>query len=248
MGQDIFIHEEIRNDELLKLMHEMRQERTSEKMLEVLKLAAASSFIVPVDATADGKFSFHAVGDNKGRRFVVAYADTGSFMTSEKSEDPKGVKASFEDLMAVVTEASLRLDGVIINPGAAEVIFGKELIESIKGQMAPSDDAEQTVDMHVAEPSEYPSGLKDMLKQFALDETRVSKVWVRLLTTADGSTMRWLIGVETSAQGDERQYIFDTLKRFITPTLGNVESIVASSDEDFVKQAIKDVKPFYERT
>ena len=50
MGQDIFIHEEIRNDELLKLMHEMRQERTSEKMLEVLKLAAASSFIVPVDA------------------------------------------------------------------------------------------------------------------------------------------------------------------------------------------------------
>jgi hypothetical protein len=169
-------------------------------------------------------------------------------MTSEKSEDPKGVKASFEDLMEVVTEASLRLDGVIINPGAAEVIFGKELIESIKGQMAPSDESEQTVDMHVAEPSEYPSGLKDMLKQFALDETRVSKVWVRLLATADGSMMRWLIGVETSAQGDERQYILDTLKRFITPTLGNVESIVASSDEDYVKQAIKDVKPFYERT
>ena len=87
-----------------------------------------------------------------------------------------------------------------------------------------------------------------MLKQFALDETRVSKVWVRLLATDDGSMMRWLIGVETSAQGDERQYIFDTLKRFITPILGNVESIVASSDEDYVKQAIKDVKPFYERT
>ena len=84
MNQDIFIHEEIRNDELLKLMHDMRQERTTEKMLEVLKLAAASPFIVPVDVKPDGGFSFHAVGDNKGRRFIVAYSDTGSFMTSEK--------------------------------------------------------------------------------------------------------------------------------------------------------------------
>ena len=248
MGQDLFIHEEIRNDELLKLMHEMRQERTSEKMLEVLKLAAASQFIVPVDATAEGKFSFHAVGDNKGRRFIVAYADTGSFMTSEKSEDPKGVKASFEDLMAVVTEKALRLDGVIINPGAAEVIFGKELIESIQGQMAPQDDSEPTLDMHVATPSEYPPKLKEMIKEFANDEPRISKVWVRLLTTTDGKTMRWLLGVESSVQGEELSYLLDTFKRFIQPYSGNIELIAASSSEDFVRQAIKDAEPFYERT
>jgi len=247
MEQDLFIHEEIRNDELLKLMHEMRQERTSEKMLEVLKLAAASAFIVPVDATADGRFSFHAVGDNKGRRFVVAYADSGSFMTSEKSEEPKGVKASFEDLMDVVTQESLRLDGVIINPGAAEVIFGKELIESIKGQMAPSEE-ENTLDMQVATPAEYPPKLKEMIEQFAMDEARISKVWVKLLVTPDGNTMRWLLGVEANAEGEELNYLLDTLKRFVTPYLQNIEPVVASSQEDFVKQAIKDAEPFYART
>lgn len=247
MDKDIFVHEEIRNDELLKLMHEMRQERTTEKMLEVLKLAAASSFIVPVDVTSEGKYSFHAVGDNKDRRFIVAYSDTGSFVTGEKAEDPKGVKSSFEDLMAVVTEAALRLDGVIINPGAAEVIFGKELIESIKGQMNQGGE-EATLDMQVAEPSEYPSGLKERINQFAMDEASVSKVWVRLLTTPDGTTMKWLIGVQTDATGEQRDYVFDTLKRFITPVLGTIEPIVASSEEDFVKTAVKDVKPFYERT
>ena len=247
MEQDIFVHEEIRNDELLKLMHDMRQERTSEKMLEVLKLAAASAFIVPVDVKPDGRFSFHAVGDNKGRRFIVAYSDTGSFMTSEKSEDPKGVKSSFEDLMEVVTAKELRLDGVIINPGASEVIFGKELIESIKGQMAPQED-EPTLDMHVATPSEYPPKLKEMIAEFCRDEDRISKVFVRLLVTPDGNTMRWLLGVETSSQGEERQYLLDTFKRFITTYLQNIEPIVSSTDEDFVKQAVKDADPFYERT
>lgn len=247
MEQDIFVHEEIRNDELLKLMHDMRQERTSEKMLEVLKLAAASAFIVPVDVKSDGRFSFHAVGDNKGRRFIVAYSDTGSFMTSEKSEDPKGVKSSFEDLMEAVTAKELRLDGVIINPGASEVIFGKELIESIKGQMAPQED-EPTLDMHVATPSEYPPKLKEMIAEFCRDEDRISKVFVRLLVTPDGNTMKWLLGVETSSQGEERQYLLDTFKRFITTYLQNIEPIVSSTDEDFVKQAVKDADPFYERT
>ena len=246
MEQDIFIHEEIKNDELLKLMHDMRQERTSEKMLEVLKLAAASSFIVPVDASSDGRYSFHAVGDNKGRRFIVAYADTGSFMTSEKSEEPKGVKASFEDLMDVVTQESLRLDGVIINPGAAEVIFGKELIESIKGQMTPSE--ENTLDMQVATPAEYPPNLKEMIEQFAADEARISRVWVKLLVTPDGNTMRWLLGVEASCEGEELSYLLDTFKRFITPYLNNIEPVVASSQEDFVRQAVKDAEPFYART
>lgn len=247
MDQDIFVHDEIRNYELLKLMHDMRQERTTEKMLEVLKLAAASPFIVPVDVKPDGGFSFHAVGDNKGRRFIVAYSDTGSFMTSEKSEDPKGVKSSFEDLMEVVTAKGLRLDGVIINPGASEVIFGKELIESIKGQMAPQEE-EPTLDMHVATPSEYPPKLKEMIAEFCRDEDRISKVFVRLLVTPDGNTMRWLLGVKTSSQGEERQYLLDTFKRFITPYLQNIEPIVSSTDEDFVKQAVKDADPFYERT
>lgn len=247
MQQDMFITEEIRNDELLRLMHEMRQERTSEKMLEVLKLAAASAFIVPVDASADGRYSFHAVGDNKGRRFIVAYADTGSFMTSEKSEDPKGVKASFEDLMDVVTTASLRLDGVIINPGAAEVIFGKELIESIKGQMTSSQEG-STLDMQVATPAEYPSGLKEMISQFAADEPLVSKVWVKLLVTPDGSTMRWLLAVEAKGEPEQINYMLDTFKRFITPCLQGAEPVVASASEDFVKQAIKDSEPFYART
>lgn len=243
MAEDIFIHEEIRNDELLKLMHEMRAERTPEKMLEVLKKAASSVFIVPVDVSGSGRISFHAVGDSNGRRFIVAYADTGSFITGSKSEDPKGVKSSFEDLMAAATEERLRLDGVIINPGAAEVILGRELLSQIKGQMSDPD----TVDMLPAEPSEYPPMLKKMIGEFAKDEPGIRRVWVRLLVTPDGKTMRWLLGVESDLSGEERKYMLDKFSNFIKPYLQNVEPITADSGEDFVKQAVKDTEPFYER-
>ncbi len=247
MAGDIFIHEEIRNDELLKLMHEMRQDRTPAKMLEVLKLAAASCFIVPVDTTRDGRYSFHAVGDNKGRRFVVAYSDTGSFETSVNDENQKGVKATFEDLMEVVLQDKLRLDGMIINPGAAEVIFGKELINSIKEQMGVPG-ADDALDMVVAKPESYPPRLREMIAEFCRDEKRISRVYVRLLTTPDRKTMKWLLGVETSAEGEEKKYLLDTFGRFLTPYLQGVEPITADTCEDFVKQAIKDAEPFYERT
>lgn len=240
MSDDMFINEELRNDELLKLMHEMRADKSSAKMLEVLKLAAASSFIVPVDITSEGRYRFHAVGDKKGRRFAVAYSDTGSFITLEKDEDQKGVKASFEDLMALVLESDLRFDGVIINPGASEVIFGKELLESISKSMnAP-------VDMKVVTPREYPPKLRDKINEFCKDEPSVHKVYVNLLMTSDNKDMRWLIGVDTSLEGEQRAYMFDTFSRFIAPYLQNTEPLVASTDEEYVKAAIKEAKLFYE--
>ena len=246
MTEDVFIHEQIENEELLKLMHQMRQERSQEKMLEVLRLAAVSSFIVPVDVSSDGRYGFHAVSDGKGRKFAVAYSDTGSFVTSEKSEDPKGVKASFEDLMELVLQDTLGLDGVIINPGASEVIFGKELMNSIKGQMGGDDTG--ALDMRVGTPSEYPPKLKEMIDSFCRDEKRISKVYVRLLTTEDGKTMKWLIGVECQAKGEELTYLLDTFKRYITPYLQGADVIVAGTDQEFVIQAIKNAEPFYERT
>ena len=241
MEKDLFINEEIRNDELLKLMQQMRAEKTPEKMLEVLKLAAASDFIVPVDVTADGRYAFHAVGDKKARRFAVAYSDTGSFVTLEKNEDQKGVKASFEDLMALVLESDLKFDGVIINPGASEVIFGRELLESINKPMKA-----EPVDMKVVKPAEYPPRLEQMIKEFCKDEPRICKVYVNLLMTSDDKDMRWLFGIETSAKGEEQVYIFDTFARFMKPYLQGVEPIVASTLEEYVKQAIKEGKLFYE--
>ena len=243
MAEDIYIKEELKNDELLLLMHQMRQEKTSEKMLEVLKKAAASYFIVPVDVTAEGKYAFHAVGDKNARRFAVAYSDTGSFVTLEKNENQKGVRASFEDLMALVLESDLKFDGVIINPGASEVIFGKELLESINKPMKADP-----VDMKVVKPAEYPPELSRMIKEFCKDEPRIGKVYVNLLMSSDEKDMRWLFGIDTRVKGEEQVYIFDTFVRFIRPYLQGVEPIVASTDEDYVKQAIKEGKLFYEDT
>lgn len=243
MNEDIFLKEEIKNDELLKLMHEMRSDRSQEKMIEVLKSAAVAAYAVPVDVNSEGRYSFHAVSDSKNRKFIVAYSDTSSLITTEKDENQKAVKSSFEDLMEVVLNPGLGLDGVVINPGASEVVFGKELLSSIKEQMAGDD----SVGMCVAQPAEYPPRMKEMIENFALEETSVKAVYVRLLVSQDQKELRWLLVVDSSLEGEQKQYMLDTFKRFMKPYLDGIEGIVATPEEEFASQAIKDVKPFYER-
>jgi len=244
MADDVFFEGELKGEELLKLMHELRADRSNEKMLGVLKCAAASDFLVPVDVK-DGKFSFHAVGDNKGRRFIVVYGDSGSFKTLEKDEHQKCVRASFEDVMQTVLEPSLNLDGMIINPGASEVIFGKELLQSINGQMSPQDDG---VDMQVLDAANFPPRMKGLVEGFAREEKRLKKVWVRILKSTETEELKWLIVLSLDVEGDERDYIIDTFSRYITPCLEGVESVVTGDDKDWVQDAIKDTEPFYERT
>lgn len=244
MNDDIFLKEEIKNDELLKLMHEMRSDRSQEKMLEVLRSAAQAAYAVPVDVNSDGRYSFHAVSDSKKRKFIVAYSDTSSLITTEIDENQKAVKSSFEDLMEVVLNDKLNLDGVVINPGASEVVFGKELLNSIKQQMAGDD----TVGMCVADPKEYPPRMKEMIENYAKEEPSLNKVYVRLLVSQDKEELRWLLVADTSLEGEQRQYMLDTFKRFMKPYLDGIDLIVASKDEEYVSEAIKDVKPFYERT
>lgn len=244
MNEDIFLKEEIKNDELLKLMHEMRSDRSQEKMLEVLRSAAVAAYAVPVDVSTNGRYSFHAVSDSKNRKFIVAYSDTSSLITTEKDENQKAVKSSFEDLMEVVLNPGLNLDGVVINPGASEVVFGKELLKSIKEQMAGDD----TVGMSVAQPLEYPPKMKEMIANFAQEEKSLNAVYVRLLVSQDQKELRWLLVVDSSLEGEQKQYMLDTFKRFMKPYLDGIEGIVATPDEEFAAQAIKDVNPYYERT
>lgn len=244
MSDDIFFKGELRNDELLKLMHELRSEKTSPKMLEVLKCAASSEFIVPVDFK-NGKYGFHAVGDSRGRRFIVSYADTGTFVTTESDENQKGVKSSFEDLMAVALDDSLGLDGIIINPGSAEVVLGRELLESVNGQMRSSSD-DQT-EMIAGDPSEYPAGLEDAVKNFAVDEPAVKRIFVKVLTSRDGSVMRWLFVIDTDESGEMKDYLLDTFTRYIGPYLGGFEPVVADLGQDFARKAAGSGKAFYER-
>ena len=240
MENDYFLHERIENDKLLELMRKMRKERTSQNMLDVLSEAATCRFIVPVEIVND-TFSFHAVGDKNGRRFMVAFSDSDSFDINKKSDDQRAVPSSFVDLIDAACQDNLGVDGVIINPGSEEVILGKDMLKDILKNMAPENSVQ------IGDPDRYPDEMEKMIIEFCKGDASVKKVYVKFFQNDDASKKGWLFILDCNAEGNQRQYVFDTFTRFMKPYVEGLEIFVAGADEEYVSGVVESSKPIYEQ-
>lgn len=229
----------IENKELADLLNKIKEDPSEENMIALLKCAAGSTFLVPVTGS-EGNYSFHAISGKDSKRYIVVYSDSDSFEEGHKGRQQGGVLAGFEDLIDVVLEEKMGLDGFVINPGMQEVLFGKDMLSLIKDQMAdPSDETAK-----VGEPDHYPPKLKQKIDEYLASQDKVSAVWVRLLLANGTGIHKWLIVIETKLEGEELRYEADNLKNFLTPYLDGLDGMIVSSEEEFAQRVIKNVKPF----
>jgi len=244
MSEDSNKIERIENEKLVELMGRIREDSSEENMIAVLKEAAVSKFIVPVDGS-EGDYRFHAVSDSKGLKYMVVYSDTDSFEVAfeNKKEPQNGVLAGFADLIDVVMAPKMGLSGFVINPGSEEVLFGHEMLKMIAAQMGIGGDGTAKV----GEPDRYPPKLKEALDGYLLIEPTVSDIWVRLMRENGTDRLIWLIVVNAEGEGEPLKYTLDNLRKYCLPYLDNMDAMVVSSNEDFAKQVIKGVKPFATR-
>lgn len=235
--------ERIENTELVKLLGKIRSDNSEENMIALLKEAAASRFIVPVDGT-EGSYSFHAVSDKNGLKYMVVYSDSDTFEVAfeNKYKKQQGVAAGFGDLIEVVMSEKMGLSGFVINPGVEEVLFGKDMIKLIAQQMGIGGDGTAKV----GEPDKYPPKLLDALNEYLKIEPSVSRIWVRLMRENGTDRLTWLIIAESSLEGEPLKYMLDNMRKYCLPYLDNMDAYCASSKEEFASQVINGVKPFCE--
>ena len=245
MSEDSNKIERIENEKLVELMGLIREDSSEENMIAVLKEAAVSKFIVPVDGS-EGDYKFHAVSDSKGLKYMVVYSDTDSFEVAfeDKKERQNGVLAGFADLIDVVMAPKMGLSGFVINPGSEEVLFGHDMFKMIAAQMGIGGDGTAKV----GEPDRYPPKLKEALDGYLLIEPTVSDIWVRLMRENGTDRLIWLIVANAEGEGEPLKYTLDNLRKYCLPYLDNMDAMVVSSNEEFAKQVIKGVKPFATRT
>ncbi len=236
--------ERIENARLIELMGKIRQDSSEENMIEVLKEAAASRFIVPVDGT-EGDYRFHAVSDSKGQKYMVVYCDTDSFEVAfeNRKEPQNGVLAGFADLIDVVMAPKMGLSGFVINPGSEEVLFGHDMLKMIAAQMGIGGDGTAKV----GEPDRYPPELKEALEGYLLIEPTVSDIWVRLMRENGTDRLIWLIVADAEGEGESLKYTLDNLRKYCLPYLDNMDAMVVSCKEEFAGKVIAGVKPFVSR-
>ena len=245
MSEDSNKIERIENEKLVELMGLIREDSSEDNMIAVLKEAAVSKFIVPVDGS-EGDYKFHAVSDSKGLKYMVVYSDTDSFEVAfeDKKERQNGVLAGFADLIDVVMAPKMGLSGFVINPGSEEVLFGHDMLKMIAAQMGIGGDGTAKV----GEPDRYPPKLKEALDGYLLIEPTVSDIWVRLMRENGTDRLIWLIVANAEGEGEPLKYTLDNLRKYCLPYLDNMDAMVVSSNEEFAKQVIKGVKPFATRT
>ena len=202
--------ERIENERLVELLGSIRQDSSEENMIAVLKEAAVSRFLVPVDGS-EGSYSFHAVAGAEGKKYMVVYSDSDSYEVAfeGKPYKQKGVTAGFADILDVVMAPNMGLDGFVINPGVENILFGKDMLKMIAQQMdIGGDDTAK-----VGEPDHYPEQLKDKLEEYLLDAPSVKSIWVRLLKENHTEVLRWMIIIDTELEGDELKYQTETLRK-----------------------------------
>ena len=231
--------ERIENEKLVKLLGKIRSDNSEENMIALLKEAAVSTFLVPVDGS-EGNYGFHAVSGKDGQKYMVVYSDSDSFEVAfeDKYKKQRGVTAGFGDLIEVVMTDKMGLSGFVINPGVEEVLFGKDMVKLIAQQMGIGGDGTAKV----GEPDKYPPELTEYLKI----EPSVSKIWVRLMRENGTDRISWLIIAESSLEGDQLKYMLDNMRKYCLPYLDNMDAYCASSKEEFASKVISGVKPFCE--
>ena len=236
--------ERIENEKLVELMGKIRQDPSEENMIAVLKEAAVAKFLVPVDGT-EGNYSFHAVSDSKGLKYMVVYGDSDSFEVAfeDKKEPQNGVIAGFADLIDVVMAPKMDLSGFVINPGSEQVLFGKDMLKMIAAQMGIGGDGTAKV----GEPDKYPPKLKKALEGYLQIEPTVSSLWVRLMRENGTDRLIWLIVADAEGDGEPLKYTLDNLRKYSLPYLDSMDAMVVSSREDFAQKVIAGVKPFVTR-
>lgn len=240
--EDYKIKETLVNAKLNDMMAAIRKDNGEDRMIELLKEAASSKFIVPLRKSADGQLSLEAVHNSDNKQFMVVYSDSESFEADHPKEEERfGVLSSFEDLVAAVT-GNASVEGFVINPGAEEVLFGKEMLALIAEQMNVGKNS-----VKIGQPDHFPEQLLKMTEEFAKDEDSLSKVYVRLMQINGGAEYKWLMILEDSLSGEARDYMHDNFKKFISSYTDNMDVVVMSVTDDTMDKVINNVKPFWQR-
>ena len=237
------LQETIDNKRLNALMNDVRQDPSEENMVELLKEAAVSTFIVPLSISDDGKACIQGMNNSQGKQYMVVFADTKSYKIKCGGEPMYGVTSKFEELIEVCL-GNAAVEGFVINPGFEEVIFGKDMLSMIADTMHGGDDTAK-----VGEPDQYPAKLHGMLAEFLKVEPSVNKIWVRLMKVNKSGELRWLFIFEGDSEGyaEKKEYVHDTFRNYIRQYLDGLDLMCASSEDEFASKVIEGVDPYITR-
>lgn len=238
--KDFFLKRDIKNPKLEEYMDRMKEDSSLDNMKAVLTESAKSRFAVPVYAD-DEKISFNVMKDSKNRMFMVIYSDTDR-MYESTSKDQKAVEAGFEDIISVAIDENLNVDGVIVDPGTKDIVFGKEMLRTIASDMGNAENV-----LKVGEPNAYPGNMLPEIEKYCKEEQKIEEAYVRLFVNKETGLTGWFFVLKTEGSEDEKKYVRESFEKHMKPYLDGLPAMTLDYENEASIPAVKGVRPVYTR-
>lgn len=252
----------IQNPGLEQVIADLKEGSTNEKQMRLTAELKKAKLLSPCDFDVEIKpeqvgtiqnanpsqIKFYLINTNDGKTFFPVFTNIENAKKVNFGKDikPKQVVREIKDYDALLKDPNGKAEGVIINPGADNIVIPKTMIALIAGTLqAPKPVAPKNVaplNVHYVEPTVYPTKMAMCVYDRAEETNEIEKVWLKQKVVGNSGSFVFVV---ESSQHEER--ILNAIREVAVPNSKNVPIDVVFADEKVLKDIVKDSTPLYDR-
>lgn len=247
---------EIRNDDLLKIIRQMKAKApeppTPEEHVEYVEQLLKARLIVPVSFGEEDKehpnrlqVQFSHLTNNKKERYFMAFTDMETLLKNAKDDEKLNVLGiTYEDFVRMLSEPKSKMTGFAINPFTENIICGPEQGRAIGRYIAQKKVESGELTM-INELSEIPDDVLRTLEKGLDRFGNVKKAYLMAMRKGDQRSRLLILDAdETVTDFGElaKQFAAEVLKPINDP---KCPYLIMSYAEKAATQATKEKVPFY---
>lgn len=180
--------------------------------------------------------------------FAMAFCDWGELKKWRAEENQKVVAFTFDNYAAMILQEDAKIEGFVIDPYGANLVFSKELIASLKQQKQEHERTQHTMALQagtkvqLGEPKDYPREMCEALNKEAKKHKEIDAIYLQLMIQNDQQS--YLLVVDHNG---EEQKIYQTLAEAALPYRKDTFVDFVNPQSDLGKSAICNCEPFYHK-
>ena len=244
---------DISNEELKGKMQAYHFKETQELQDEVCEMIAnKATFLSVVEPSGnidsdEPKFDFPVLTTSgHGYVYYPVFTDIEELRKWNNDENAEILVLTF-DHYADLVEQNAKATGIVVNPYGENFPLDREMIDYLKtkkaffGKLAIEQMFQQDEEspIKVSAPDPYPTALADALKD-CMKDLPIRKAWLRWMDN-EGDTS-YLLVLDTDADLDS---LYQVSSAAVPHLADGLYLDMLALDDDFSKNAVKDVEPFY---
>lgn len=264
MAENIFPN--LENENLVAAMKALKEKEVPETQNAFLSEAVKSKYFAPVDVLdangtpiagsgkvqipKDGKFNFKLIKNQKGEQFFPLFTDITEYQKWSKDSQVKTMVVTFPQMAQLVNKKADEIRGFVINPLNENLIFPKELLDSIfehakkkVAEAAAAQNAAPEVETLLGKTTNIPDSVLNSLKKNLAKHKEVKTAYFIMMKQMEQE--HYLFVVDIDADDEKKKKIADSLCASAKLFLTRFPIIVAGMDTKLGEAAPKVDKPFY---